>query len=127
MTSPALPHSILSDLARPKTCLSCQKSFLYSSTDWHRLNVLFPLGAEVYRNPFPVFQLCILPALRTHTLCELSTAMPCLAGKLPAHKLLQQLPLSTSQCQVPSQEFMLHASSNTILLDGFTRTLTSTS
>lgn len=41
-----------------------------------------------------------------------------LAGKLPVHKLLQQLPLSTSQGQVPSQEFMLRASTNTIVLDG---------
>lgn len=101
MTSPVLPHSILSDLARPKTCLSCQKSFLYSSTDWHRLNVLFPLGAEVYRNPFPVSQLCILPALRTHTLCELSTAVPCLPGELPAHKLLQHCPWAAGSAKSP--------------------------
>lgn len=120
MTSPVLPHSILSDSAGPRTCLSCQKSFLYSSMDWHRLNVLLPLREEVYRNLSPISQLCILPSLRTHTHSLLAVhSYARLAGTLPVHKLLQQLPLSISQCQVPSQEFMLRARANTIVLDGF--------
>lgn len=120
MTSPALPHSILSNSAGPRTCLSCQKSFHYS-TDWHRLNILSPLRAEVDRNLFPVAQLCILPSLHTHThglLAVRSSAR--LAGRLPVHKLRQQSPLSRSQCQVSSQEFMFRASTNMIALDGFT-------
>jgi len=119
VTSPVLPHSILSDSARPRTCLSCQKSFLYSSTDWHRLNVRLPLRAEVYRNLFPVSQLCILPPLRTQRGLFAAHSYARLAGKPPVHKLLQQLPLSISQCQVPSQEFMLRASTDTIVLDDF--------
>lgn len=118
MTSPALPHSILSNSAGPRTCLSCQKSFHYS-TDWHRLNILSPLRAQVYRNLFPVAQLCILPSLHTHGLLAVRSSAR-LAGRLPLHKLLQQSPLSRSQRQVSSQEFMLRASTNMIALDGFT-------
>lgn len=69
--------------------------------------------------PFPSCTSC-LPCTHTHTHGLLAVhSYARLAGKLPVHKLLQQLPLSTSQCQVPSQEFMLRASTNTIVLDGF--------
>lgn len=119
MTSPVLPHSILSDSARPRTCLSCQKSFVYSSMDWHCLNVLLPLRAEVYRNLLPIPQLCILPPLHTHA-WSISCPQLCPSSWQAAYsQAAPKLPLSISQCQVPSQEFMLCASTNTIILDGF--------